>query len=409
MKRIFLIAIALLALASSALAVEVTVKTPTKLYDSKGKVLAEVEAGQVFKAEQVANNYVYGFLRTEGGGARGWIALAALDLDEEAKRKLETANTANPSNRSSKTVQPVSDKPVLLRYRLAKDDVQVYETVAGADVTLIASHEGRSVNLPMMRIRGRFVVTRRGTGRADDGSILAAAQIRHMELTIGQMNADTTTWIEKRFDREGMKIYDGRGRLLSTVRYGEGELADAPGVDWLLNNPFEARLTDRNELREMRFTAEGEERSLQFTGMGGQADLKSAIAGAFTYPEKPIKPGDSWEEEVSHELRGKPGVTFPAEVTGRIRYTFERRAMRGDRPTAVITIRGKLYPVQSKEGARFDGVIQGQALIDEATGINISSTVKFIFTVVDPSSKEDAKATVTSTTTQTYKGNKLRE
>ena len=255
MKHTFLIAIVLLALASSALAVEVTVKTPTKLYDSKGKVLAEVEAGRSFKAERLSNKFVYGFLPLPTGGTRGWIALAALDLNEDARRQLEAAGTAESSNRSQQAASSASDEPVLLRYRLAKDKVQVYETVSGADVTLVASHEGRLVSLPMMRMWTRFVVTRRGKGQADDGSILAAMQLRDIEFSTSQMNKDTMAWTEKRFDREGMKVYDGKGRLLSTVRYGEGELADAPGADWVLNKPFEARLTDRNEVRKITFAA----------------------------------------------------------------------------------------------------------------------------------------------------------
>jgi hypothetical protein len=409
MRCSLLVAIALAAtvmlLAASAAAVEALVKTPAKLYDNRGRAIGEVPAGSQFKAERLHKQWVYGYVRTRSGGRRGWIALGALDLDEAARRSLGATGTTESARETSRQEQPASDEPVLLRYRLRQGELQVYEVVTTTDVTRVFGPRFRVSKAPIMGVSARLVLTFLGKGRADDGSILAALQMRELDFTIAQRDAKTKSWAEKRFDREGMEVYDKGGTLLRSVRYGEGELADAPGMDWILDKPFEARLTDRLELREMTFAAGNEEYMLQF--MGG-VSLKDTLCGTFTYPEEPIKPGDSWEEEASQELGGQSGAgaSLPAKLVGRILYTFTERRIYRDRPAVLIEIDGRLDPVETEEGVRISGRILGHALVDEATGIRIYSFVSTSMTCSSPPDERDTKTRITSMTTQRYKGNR---
>ncbi|HET6496684.1 MAG TPA: hypothetical protein VFH61_15110, partial [Thermoleophilia bacterium] len=360
--------LAVLAIASSAAAVQISVKAPTKLYGSDGKPITDVTAGLLFQAERIQGDWVYGFLPTKSGGARGWISAAALDLDDETRRLLEPAagKTAEHVAQPDQADPPAGSEPILLRYRLGKDQTQAYDTVNDATISLTRTEAGRTESVDMMRLWARVGVTYQGKGRDDDGLILAAPQVRRIELRIGRREMGTGAWTEQRLDHEGMKVYDGAGHLLRPVRYGEGEFADAPGVNWLLDNPYDARITDRLEFRDAAFTLDGGDYTLE--AMGG-VELKGLLSGGFSYPEDPIKPGDSWEQQATQELRQPLGASMPAKLSGRTRYTFEGRTTYHDRPALKIRITGRFDPPRNQAGIRIDGAIEGTALIDEATGI----------------------------------------
>ncbi|MBN1917184.1 MAG: hypothetical protein JW889_04680 [Verrucomicrobia bacterium] len=393
--------------AVSAAAVEVFVKAPTKLYDSEGKVIQEVSAGYPFQADKAHGKWVYGFLPARSGGVRGWIPADALDLNDETKRLLgvdATPKTGEQTTQPDRSALPAS-APVLLRYRLGTNQTQAYDQVNNVTISLTKTEEGLSDSIDMMRMGARLGWTHQGRGRDEEGLILATVQIHRIGLSISQRNLGAGGWTEQRFDHEGMKVYDGDGNLLRSVRYGEGELADAPGVDRLLDTPHEVRFTDRFELRDGTFSIDDEEYVVE--SMGG-LDLKNVLSGGFVYPEDPIKPGDSWEAQATHELRQPLDASMPAKVSGRARYTFEGRTTCHNRPAVKIRITGRFDPAQSKDGLRIGGAMEGSALIDEATGIRVHTTVKTVITMSGFPHEDNVTATVTTTTTNTYKGSTYR-
>jgi hypothetical protein len=399
-----LVLAAVLLASTAAAVVEVTAKRDTKLYDSSGKVIREVGAGSSFQADKASGDWVYGFLRTSGGGARGWIPIAALDLDDEAKRELAHAGDAA----QEKVAQPENavrqDEPILLRYKIAEGELQVYQTTASAVVTFSMQADPRpqaaSVAVIKTQIRiGNFL---RGKGQDNEGTILAEAGLHRLEMTIGML--EEGGWVEKRFDHQGMRAYKD-GRLVSSTRYGEGELADAPGVAPFLNKPFPCRLTGRRELLEMEVTAESQKLLASFGG--GASSVKDLLMGELVYPRAPVQRGSSWEEDVSQDVPNSENPRAPSQLSGRAKYTVLGRVAYGNRQCVRIRMEATLAGAVQSSPAR--ATSQGDFLIDEATGIPLATTVKAAIVVSLNTEEGTLTVSAVNTTETSYVGNKFND
>jgi hypothetical protein len=393
-------------LVSTAAAVEVTVKSDTKLYDNTAKVLAEVQAGQTFKAEQLSGGWVYGFLPTKSGGVRGWIPIAALDLNDKAKRDLAQASEPVQTKPAEPENAARQDEPILLRYKIGEGELQVYQTSTTLDTTFSTKPDpgARAVSFPVMKAEVRVGNYLRGKGRDQDGTILAEAGLYRLEMDLGMK--DALGWVDTKLDHQGMRTYRD-GRLVSSTRYGEGQLADAPGVAPFLNKPFPCRLNERHELLEMEVTAEGEKLLAVFArGLGGNG-LKELLMGNFAYPEAPVRPGFSWEEDVSQNALNRGGPAAPSRLAGRAKYTVLGRTTYRNRSCVRIRMDATLSGAVESSPAR--ATSQGDYYIDEATGMPLSGTVKATITVAVKTEEGNFTVTTVSTTETSYIGNKLND
>jgi len=225
-----LIALAAIALfAIDAAAVEVTLQTDTKLYAPSGAVLAEVAAGQTFRADRLHGDWVYGFLPSSTGGTRGWIHADALDLDDEARRKLAAASKPSPSVTTTpsqppdkaepaETVEPAGTTPVdagvALSFDLGLNQLQVYEATQELNTELRGSHGQTTIEVAASD-SVQIIVSVRGKGLAPDGTIETEVRFHDLLYEREMKLGPSTTRIEgdensATLYRDGERVYSGR-------------------------------------------------------------------------------------------------------------------------------------------------------------------------------------------------------
>jgi hypothetical protein len=415
--RSFLIAVLLLT-ATCARAVEVIVETPTKLYDTKGKVLAEVEAGQTFKAEALRGKWVYGYLPTKTGGARGWMAVDALELSEQAKRKLtdseatqrvEAAQSALPSTKKSE-----SDAG-LLRFRLSPGDVQVYE----ATVTIVEDY-------PLERLPGQENPPSRANGR----------QIRK-------------TMIQVAFSITGEKRDDEKGTITATLRYHSFRwerwygfthrggptprlIVDEKGPrmwstgKWIAPHDFlaESMPDVRNFL--------GRVITVVFSTRGGLIDPEkywigqrfwleqlpwcgiTGILGALPlYPKQSAKPGHAWPQDAVYAIPDLARDGRMEYLATKATYRIESLVRHRDHLCFKLVHHAKAdLPKEEAEHMRDDGwkgryEASGLAYVAEASGIPVDLSVKLSLTLTNPQAGGEQDQFYTTVLRLRYIGDKL--
>ena len=398
-----LLVVALLLTATCAPAVEVTVKTPTKLYDAKGKVLAEVEAARTFKAETLRGKWVWGFLPLKGGGARGWIPLAALELDEETRRKLETAEPAQPGKPKQPT-RPRDDKRtsdrVLLRYKLKPGEVQVYEVVYAININISgAAPGGDDDTAAAMPCRATYSI--HGKRRQADGTMLAEIRFHEFLFQFGlggaivevdgrEIGAAVRQNAILRAEERGIAVYVNRKRIpahkwISPQNSLAADAAELKAV------AIEARLNERGEILELKPNDAVDE----ITGL----HLDSLFSGQFAYPKDPVHPGDSWTASWAFAASGLVEEGAKTPNADKTRYTVvERTTFRNRRCL-------KLRLNAAAGGTRMRRAARGVSYIDEATGIQLCATMAATEEDITGDTRQRTKVSVQIAVR--YKGNKL--
>ena len=405
MKRIFLIAIILL-LAASASAVEVTVKTNTKLYGRDGKVIREVTAGHPFKAEKLHDKWVWGFLSLRSGGARGWIALDALDLDDDAKRKLGAARasgTTHPTSPAKPTgaTRPTepedktpADNGVVLRYRLKQGELQVYEATQELSMEFAAAKEAITINGSQTEsVRLRYSV--RGKRLAADGTTVAEIRFHALQYQKDTALGPDKTRVEG--DENGATLYRN-GAVVYSGKWGSSKLAGAPNFSKHLNTTYSVRFDDRGEVQ------------LESVAKKIEAiDLEQMLGGKRVFPKGPVRPGDSWMADLSDEFDNpaEPGATIP--IVGKARYTVLERTTHRNRRCVKLSIAGMMTQGESAGDVQIRAALNGTSYIDEATGIQLDTNLTLSIEMTGAIMGMNMKMKGSGRITVAYKGDRLKE
>jgi hypothetical protein len=389
MKRVCLIAL-LLALASNASAVEVFVKSNTKLYDGSGKVIREVTAGFPFRADKANGDWVYGFLRTRSGGIRGWIPIAALDLDDEARRKLGAVIATRPDG--------TKVEPVLLRYKLAPGELHVYEINMTLSVKLTSTELGKITDTTTaVKLRLGYDTT--GKSRATDGTILADVHFHAFDMQVDVTRNGIRTQMTADEKRAALYL---NGSLVASGEWGAPGLSALPNLGELLTTTVEARITERGEVLEMQNPA-------VLTDEVSAFDMREIVGSSLVFPEKPVGPGDSWEEEVNETVQiGHPGDPATSVVlSGKAKYTVLERTTYANRPCTKIAITASTKSGPASGQLHVSRTVEGVSYIEEATGIELRSELTLGQTVGGSLQGASVTGTMSASGTLIYKGNKL--
>ena len=390
MKRLWLIAI-LLGLASNVSAVEVTVKTDTKLYDNKGKVIREVTAGFPFKADKANGEWVYGFLRTRGGGVRGWIPIAALDLDDEARSKLGVPITTRPDG--------TKVEPVLLRCRLAPGDLQVYETALRLNLKMSGRDEVGKTSEMAMGIALRLDSSVTGKGSEPDGTILAEFRFYDFDMEIDGVRDGARVQIKA--NPEGAAAYLN-GSLIASGPWDSPKLKDMPNFAQLLTTTAKARLDERGRILDMGHLGALDDEM-------GAFDAKRLFGSDMVFPDEPIGPGDCWEHDVSQPIDihdpAHPGTSVT--LSGKVKYTVLERTTYAKRPCLKISILAAMKSGRAAGQLNVSQTIEGVSYIEEATGIQLHTKVTLGQAIGGSIQGTSLTGSTAATVTLNYKGSKL--
>ena len=390
MNRFFvlLVLIFVAVLAASAAAVEVTVKSNTKLYDDHGKVIQDVTAGHRFKAKRAGGDWAYGFLTLSTGGSNGWIKLEALELDNDARRKLGL-----PPASESAPDQPQGEA-VLLRYALEPDELLVYETGSKMEQTAA----GKSGNLFVdaeISILGQIGLSIQCTGQADDGTHTAELRCHKSTLDVDVRLGENT--IKLTGDANTATLYRNGGFIYSG-KWGVVQLAGLPDASRPVGSVITATFDDRGA-----FTGEA---GVDPLAHAARLSVGATFAPPMVFPEQPVRTGSSWEQNVHLTVPG-PMNTPEIPLVGTVTYRVHERTTHEGRRCAKIVFTGVASQDESVADKRATQNMTGSYMIDEENGVALSArlmsslTVKLVFDTIPVTSKH------TSTITIRYTGDTL--
>jgi len=394
-KRFFLlfvlISVAAAVLAASAAAVEVTVKSDTKLYDNGGNVIQDVTAGHRFKAKKAGGDWAYGFLTLSTGGANGWIKLEALELNNNARRKLGLPPTAD---------EEAPDEPqgetILLRYVLEPDQLLVYE----ADSKMEQTAAGKSGNLVVdaeVTIIGQCGLSIQCTGLANDATHTAKLRCHKYKLDADVRLGENT--IKLTGDANTATLYRNDGFIYSG-KWGAKELAGLPDASRPARSVIAATFDGCGA-----FTGDA---GIDALAHAARLSVGATFAPPMVFPHHAVRTGSSWEQNVRLTVPGPMG-TAQIPLVGTVTYRVHKRTTHEGRRCARIIFTGVATQDESVSGKRATQNMTGSYLIDEENGIALSArlmsslTVKLAFNNIPVTSKQ------TTTIAIRYTGDTLEE
>jgi hypothetical protein len=398
-------------LMSTAAAIEVTVKSDTRLYDSSGKVIREVTAGSPFQADKASGEWVYGFLRTSGGGVRGWIPIAALELNEQARRKLAAAAAAEQT-RPAEPAQPTRPEQtadsqpkknaVLLRYKLDPGELQVYEVVYMHRTLIKSSSPGEEDTTAAITCRGTYSME--GKEVAADGTIVAHVRFHEFYMQFGLGGAVVMV--------EGREI-GANVRQNATIRAEEGQIAAYVDGKRILSDKWitaqNSMVPDAGELQgiliEARLNALGQVIGLKDLGKESDSvcafDLKTLLSTNCTYPKEAVAPGSTWTG--AWPFAATDQVSMDSAIPGaeQTRYGVLERTSAGHKPCLKLQLEAKAAHGGATRTAH------GTYYVDEATGIPLAATITVLEERAASADGSRPAAQASLTMAVCYKGNKL--
>ena len=384
MKRIFLIAILALLTARAPAAVKVFVKEETKLYDKQGKVVRKVTAGHAFEAHKADGKWAYGFLRLKGGGARGWIPLDALDLDDDARRRLNIPITTGKSA-----------EPVLLRYRLEPGELQLYDADIAMNKELVEKR-GRSTTLrEAQTFKTEIGLRILCKGRTEDG--LHTAEITFNKLRLaGEVTQNHVTVTVKANEKHVALHRDGV--LVFSGTWGAPELAAMPDLSKLLDAPVRVQIDERNRTGG----GSGFEAPLMEAGTEPGGSLRDDLI----FPKDPVRPGDSWEQPLQGTVSDPTGEDRSVSLAGKAKYTVLERTTYLKQPCVKIRVEGTSAQDESPTDTRAGWTMEGVYLVHEARGITLYASTTTSLTVTRSAGGAVLTGKETTTMAMRYAGNK---
>lgn len=253
-----------------------------------------------------------------------------------------------------------ADDAVLLRYRIEPGEAQVFEAAVTLNMQMTATGRGKSQDASMnMTVSLPFSI--RGTERCDDGTMLGDVRFHGF-----QMNMDTRQGGERlsvkadeqrvEVSRNGSKLVDGE--------WGSADLGGMPDLRTLLGVTLNARFNDRGEIVEITNL---ESVADQLAGI----DINQTLNNQVIYPEQAIRPGDTWQHELTQHFSNAAMPGGSITITGQATYTVLERLTWRNRPCLKLGLEARFQGPQGD--LRFEQTLTGTVYVDIATGVPLDS------------------------------------
>lgn len=251
---------------------------------------------------------------------------------------------------------------VMLRYQLAPDDSQIYETSSVMQQKQTVAGQELSTSFTM-----REVMVRSLRERTDEGNLEIASENKRLYFEANIPQSGEYTYDSTKTEREsGNQLADelnkvfGRldGATITFTMTPRGEVTSVSGFQELL-----AEILKENPT------------GAQFVGGGTDEAQRLALVERLLYlPEEPIQPGDTWEQTASARL---PNLgTMKSQRT----FKYEGPDEVGGRKTARISISTEMtFDLKLEQmGTKVTGTLkttrgQGTAQFDPEAGRLVSS------------------------------------
>jgi hypothetical protein len=330
-------------------AVDVVVNKATKLYDAQGRVIQEVKVGYPFEADRARGKWVYGFLKTKGGGRRGFIALDDLHMSDDDRRALNIPITTGKSA-----------EPVLLRYTLRPGETQVYHTEVVTNGS-IGLGQGRITQHLALKSSIQLGFSVLGTAEADGAY---NAELRYHKLRLA-MEFARGTGRKVRIEANESKVTSFLdGQPTYSGKWDDYPGAEGPNFAKLVRTTARIKISNRHELLDI-----GELGDMLQTGMIGGVSGIVDVA----YPEQAVRGGDSWQGS-SEQLIGSPlGSGEQIRIPSTTTFTVLERTEYMKRPCVKLLVETSEGASDQTAGLAMRCTTIGIVYIDEEHGIPLNA------------------------------------
>lgn len=217
-----------------------------------------------------------------------------------------------------------AEDPVLLRYQPKKGEKLTYRTVSSMKQTQTA--DGKEFNT---EIQKTDVSMRTSVGKDEEGNFLLKNQNKQLKVSITGDASGEYVFDSKADNRQsGTLLSDSLNSVYDRLSGTDYVFTLAPCGEVLLVNGFQELLQD---------VLMGNPLGTQFVSGGTDESARASLnEQRIIFPEKPVKPGDTWEIPINVQL---PGIgTFKGKRT----YTFVGSDKVGKLNTVKINVRSDL-------------------------------------------------------------------
>jgi len=366
-------------------AVEVFVKTPTKLYDAQGQVIQEVTAGYPFEADKAQGKWVYGFIKRKGGGRRGFIALDDLYMTDDNRRALNIPITTGKSA-----------EPVLLRYTLKPGERQVYHTEVAMN-GLIGVGEGRITQHLVTKSSTQVGFSLLGAGEANG---VYDADVSYHKLRLA-MEFTRGTGRKVRIEADERKVtalLDGQP--IFSGKWEDYKDTEGPDFATLLRTTARIKISSRHEVLDMG----------ELGGMLAKAGMAGGVAGTvdLVYPAQAVRGGDTWEGSFEESVKDPSGSGGRIPIPGKITYTVLERAEYMKRPCVKLLVEMSGGAVDQASGLAVRFTATGTEYIDEERGIPFGADITGTTDMVTQKGSRIVQGKINLTISARYAGTEVK-
>lgn len=285
------------------------------------------------------------------------------------------------------------EEGVLLRYRLEPGDVQVFEADVNLDVKVTAAKGSRTQDAATtMAIRMPFSI--RGTAINDDGTMQAEVAIHGFNMDVNATSAGQQMTIKA--DERALEVTQN-GKTVMSGEWGSVQLNQFPDLSRLLDLTITARLNDRGEMVEMG----GLDR---LDGQLEGFDLSQALDNQVVYPDKAVKPGDSWTHTLTQDFANAALPGGKMTLTATVTYTVLERATYRNRDCLKLKLEADFTNPDASNKLRFEQGVAGIAYVDVATGVLLDCRLKLTQHISGTMDRADVDLTSGGTVEISYAG-----
>jgi len=214
--------------------------------------------------------------------------------------------------------------------------------------------------------------------------VLMAASARAVEVTVKANEKHVA------LHRDGVLVFSGT--------WGAPELAAMPDLSKLLDAPVRVQIDERNR--------SGGGSGFEATLVEAGIEPGGSLSDDLIFPEDPVRPGDSWEQQLQGTVSDPTGEDRSVSLAGKAKYTVLERTTYLKQPCTKIRVEGASAQDESLTDTRAVWTMEGVYLVHEARGITLYASTTTSLTVTRPAGGAVLTGKEATTIAMRYAGNK---